>query len=141
MAAGIATLRRLESSDEGTFGRFAMGALSFWSGELPERGNEASYGRIPAGSYRVSLTWSPHFGRLMYLVEDVPARSGIRLHPATLMGDSRKGYRCQLNGCIALGEQRGWADGQKAILVSRPALRRLEEYLGGRSFQLEIVDF
>ncbi len=46
--------------------------------------------------------------------------------------------RCQLNGCIALGERHGWIEGQKAVLVSAPAIRRLEEYFGGKPFTLEV---
>jgi hypothetical protein len=56
------------------------------------------------------------------------------------MGDSSKGFHCQLNGCIALGEKLGWLEGQKAVLLSAPAVRRLESFFGGRPFQLEIRD-
>jgi hypothetical protein len=56
------------------------------------------------------------------------------------MGDSAKGFRAQLNGCIALGERLGWLGGQKAVLLSAPAVRRLEAYFCGKSFTLEIRD-
>lgn len=55
------------------------------------------------------------------------------------MGDNPP-YRKQLNGCLAFGEKLGWIDGQKALLISAPAVRRVEEYFGGRPFTLEIVD-
>lgn len=54
------------------------------------------------------------------------------------MGDAGKGLKCQLNGCIAIGERLGWIAGQKAVLLSAPAVRRLEEAFGGRPFSLEI---
>jgi hypothetical protein len=73
-------------------------------------------------------------------MDRVPARAGVRVHPANLMGDASKGYRCQLNGCIALGERLGWMDGQKVVLLSQPAVRRLESFFGGHPFQLEIRD-
>jgi hypothetical protein len=40
------------------------------------------YGRtaIPAGRYRVTITWSPKFKRLMILLNDVPGFTGIRIH-------------------------------------------------------------
>ena len=60
------------------------------------------------------------------------------MHPANLMGDASKGFRSQLNGCIALGERLGWMEGQKCILLSAPAVRRVETYFGGRPFLLEI---
>jgi len=39
---------------------------------------------IPAGRYRVSLTWSPKFKKLLPLIEDVPNREGIRIHAGTI---------------------------------------------------------
>jgi hypothetical protein len=54
------------------------------------------------------------------------------------MGDDSMGYRRQLNGCIALGERLGWLEGQKALLLSAPAVRRFEEYMGHRPFTLEV---
>lgn len=56
------------------------------------------------------------------------------------MGDAARGWKAQLNGCIALGERLGWIGKQKALLLSRPAVRRLEEYFGGKPFILEIRD-
>jgi hypothetical protein len=135
-----AVLQRLESSDQGTFGKLVAGGLAFFSGELPWRDNAPSVSCVPAGTYRAIFTDSPRFGRRLYLLDRVPARSGIRIHPANLMGDAQKGFRCQLNGCIALGEKLGWMDKQKAVLLSQPAVRRLESFFGGQPFELEIRD-
>lgn len=136
--AADATLTRLDQSDQGTFGHFVAGRLALISGELPERGNAPNYSRVPAGAYWAGFTYSPHFGRCVYLLSPTAPRAGIRLHAANFMGDSRRGYRTQLNGCIAVGEKLGWMDGQKALLLSAPAVRRLETYFAGRPFQLEI---
>ena len=65
-------------------------------------------------------------------------RTGIRKHPANFMGDAALGLRSQLNGCIALGERLGWMDGQKALLLSAPAVRRFESHMSHRPFLLEI---
>ena len=73
----------------------------------------------------------------MYLVDGVSDRAGIRLHAANYVGDLPP-WRRQLNGCIAFGEKLGWLDGQKALLLSVPAMRRVEEHFGGRVFTLEI---
>lgn len=75
----------------------------------------------------------------MYGIEPVKGRSGIRKHAANLMGDLELGYKAQLNGCIALGLKRGWIQGQKAILLSAPAMRQFEALMGGQQFELEIV--
>lgn len=135
-----AILLRQERGDQGTFGRLIARGLGLFSGELPWRENASSISCVPAGTYRAMVTYSPRFGRGLYLVDAVPARSGIRVHPANLMGDRSKGFACQLNGCIALGERLGWIDRQKAVLLSQPAVRRLEEYFRRRPFILEIRD-
>lgn len=74
----------------------------------------------------------------MYLLLGTDPRAGIRKHPANFMGDDRMGYRRQLNGCIALGERLGWMDGQKALLLSAPAVRRFEDHMQRKPFLLEI---
>lgn len=133
-----ALLVREDQSDQGTFGRIVAKALTLFTGELPWRENQSSISCVPAGTYRAVFTHSPRFGRHLYLVAPVPSRTGIRVHPANFMGDASKGFRCQLNGCIALGERIGWMGGQKAVLLSQPAVRRLESIFGGQPFQLEI---
>lgn len=134
-----AFLMRMQESDEGTFGKMYFGDSVVYSGELPDRGNEPNFSRIPEGTYDVLWTFSPAFKRMMYLVSDVRGRSGIRIHAANYMGDSRRGLRCHLNGCIALGKRFGSMDGQAAILNSRTAVQELEKWGGGKSFQLEIA--
>ena len=74
--------------------------------------------------------WSPRFKRPVYLVEAVRGRSGIRIHPANLPE--------QLNGCIALGEKLGTLGGKRAVLLSAPAVRRFEEWAGGKQLSLEV---
>jgi hypothetical protein len=76
----------------------------------------------------------------MYLLFDVPSRSGIRKHPANFMGDAALKFRCQLNGCIALGEKLGVMGGQRALLVSVPAMRRFESHMEMKPFRLIIKD-
>lgn len=68
---------------------------------------------------------------MMYLVDGVPSRAGIRFHSANLAK--------QLNGCVSLGERLGTIDGVKAVLLSKPAIRKLEKLANGREFTLEIL--
>lgn len=142
-----ALLLRRETSDEGTFGQFLageLGRLRLYSGELPWRDNTPSVSHVPPApggppvTYTAAFTWSPRFGRGLYLLAPSDPRAGIRLHPANFMG--AVGLKCQLNGCIALGEKLGWMDGQKALLLSAPAVRTMEEYFGRRIFTLEITN-
>lgn len=133
-------LERLETSDHGTFGRLLAPGLTLFTGELPWRENKNDISCIPAGIYICHWTMSARFRRKMYLVQSVPHRTGIRKHSANLMGDSTLGLKRQLNGCIALGEKIGWMDGQKALLVSAPAMRRFETLMAGQPFELEIKE-
>jgi len=131
-------LTRFESTDEGTFGVFSSGPLRLYSGELPWRENRRQRSCIPPGEYRCAMVWSPRFKRKLYLVHPVPERSAILIHGAAWMGDVEKGLRTHLQGCIAFGERLGRLEGQKCLLVSQPAVRRLEEHFGGEPFVLTI---
>jgi len=131
-------LERLESGDEGTFGRIGARGLCLYTGELPWRDNAPNISCVPPMICRVAWTWSPRFRRFMYLLLGTEPRAGVRKHSANLMGDIALGLRAQLNGCIALGERLGWIDGQKALLLSAPAMRRFEAHMGHAPFVLEI---
>lgn len=139
-----AILERHESGDQGTFGRMLTRGLSLYSGELAWRDNRANVSCLPPAPsdgpqlHQVVWTWSPRFGRFMYLLLGTEPRGGIRGHSANFMGDDTLGFRRQLNGCIALGEKLGWIEGQKALLLSAPAVRRFEDHMGRRPFLLEI---
>jgi len=140
MSAPRLLLQRLETGDQGTFGRLVLpdGRMLF-TGELPDRGNAPNISCIPPGLYRCLWTWSPAFKRLMYLVDRVPGRSGVRIHAANLMGDKALGFRAQLNGCIALGRALGHIESQKAVLRSAPAISTLETAMAFAPFELEIL--
>ena len=136
----IVSLTRFDSSDQGTFGRLAVDSFNCFTGELPWRNNAPLTSCIPAGRYTVTWTWSPRLRRPTYRLLGVPNRSGILLHSGNLMGDRSLGYRAQFLGCISLGEKLGMMEGQKALLVSRPAIRRFEELLRREPFTLEVID-
>lgn len=138
----VVTLQREPSSDEGTYGSLRFGEQQVCTIELPWRDNQRQISCILPGTYRCAIVNSPRFGRV-YEVKDVPGRSYVLIHSANLAGDPSKGWTTQLQGCIAPGERRGTminASGkmQKAVLVSRPALRRFMQWAGGEPFTLEI---
>jgi len=135
-----ASIHRIDKSSQGTFGHLVAGGLALFSGELPWKDNARTISCIPLGVYPCAFTYSPKFGRYLYLVAAAPPRAGIRIHPANLAGDTTAGFLTELNGCIALGEKLGYIDNQKALLSSASAVRRLEEYFGGRPFLLEIYE-
>lgn len=123
-------LLREPSTDQGTFGRLIVEGHEWHTLELPWKENRSNISSIPAGRYRCYWTYSPRFKRRMYLVDGVPGRAGIRIHPANIYS--------QLNGCIALGETRGVMSGVRAILRSAPAVREFEMLMDGKPFILEI---
>jgi hypothetical protein len=49
---------------------------------------------IPAGTYPVALTWSPKFKKFLPEIQNVPDRTGIRIHMGTRPEHSK--------GCILL---------------------------------------
>lgn len=133
-------LVRLSTDDQGTFGKLTIGDHEFFTGELPWRDNESNISCIPVGVYECRWTLSVRFKRFMYQLDDVPDRTGIRIHSANFMGDDTKRYRKQLNGCIALGEKIGEMGGQRALLVSAPAIRQFETLMAKKPFILEVID-
>lgn len=54
---------------------------------------------VPAGRYRVTVAFSPHFQRRMPLLVGIPGRSEIEIHWGMLPSNTR--------GCILIGETRG----------------------------------
>ncbi len=134
-----ATLTRNPSTDYGTFGNIVTDSgFSCRTGELPWRDNKKKRSCIPAGVYVCEWDHSPAHG-MCYHVRNVPGRSGILFHAANLMGDEEKGFRSELEGCIAPGLRVDEFKGQLALLHSRRALLELEEDLGQEPFELTIV--
>jgi hypothetical protein len=135
-------LERFESGPHGTFGRLTADVGDerhyFFTGELPWRDNQSNVSCIPEGIYKANFTFSPKFKRSMYEIGPVTGRTSIRLHSANLMGDTSLGFKSQLNGCISLGLKVGTLDGQKALLLSSPAMRQFETLMEGKPFVLEI---
>lgn len=139
-AKPVVVLMRYESSDEGTFGvMVGPDGLQTYSLELPWRNNRFNLSCIPRGRYEVAWTLSPRFKRYTFHLLNTAPRSGIRIHPANVAGDTTKGYRNQLAGCIAPGSRIGQLSGQKAVLESGKALLEYEDALDQRSHIL-IID-
>lgn len=131
-------ITRLQSNDDGTFGRLVYKSFACYSGELPDRNNEPNMSCIPKGIYKCVWTFSPRMKRPTYELRDVRGRSAIRIHSANFMGIPNPPKNKQVNGCIALGEALGTMNGQKALLRSAPAIRQFEELMKQKEFILEI---
>jgi hypothetical protein len=87
---------------------------------------------IPYGTYNITVTYSPRFGRYLPLLHDVPNFTGVRIHAGNTHKDTE--------GCILVGTK----EGKHSILDSRKAFAKLYNkivYAGqqGKKVTLEIV--
>ena len=125
MGQGIpAALIRTQRSDQGTEGILVIGeSFTAFTMELPWRDNRPNLSCIPPGRYRARVYESSHFGRVYHGL-DVPGRTGILIHPGNFAGDREAGLRTDSYGCVLPGMRRGFLADQRAVLLSRPTVRR-----------------
>lgn len=125
-------LERLYTDDKITLGRFWFEGEVVFTMELPNKDNKKSISCIPVGTYTVEKTYSPRFKKAMWLVKDVPNRSGIRIHSSSFVRE--------LEGCISLGLERQDIDGDGTIDMknSRKAISLLNESVK-EPFKLDII--
>lgn len=96
------TLHRLWPDAACTIGRlFVDGAPFCYTLEDVVRSGPKVFGQtaIPAGLYQVVITHSPHFGRDLPLLANVPGFEGVRIHPGNVAADTE--------GCILVGMDKG----------------------------------
>ena len=131
-------LFRTVTSDQGTEGIFATDGFFCKTLELPWRNNQRSISCIPSGEYIVKIRQSPKYGSV-YWVTSVPNRSWILIHAGNVAGDVKKGFRTHVNGCILLGKKHGFLYNQRAVLTSRPTVRRFRSAMRDKTFKLIVV--
>lgn len=90
---------------------------------------------IPAGTYKVILTMSPRFKKIMPLLLNVPGFDGIRIHTGNTHADTE--------GCLVVGQEVG-PDGE-SLLRSRAAYQPLFEKMqaataAGQEIFIEIIN-
>ena len=136
-----ATLRRLPDSNDGTLGVLTAnnGRFRCVTMEPPWRDNKRNLSCIPEGWYEVLPHRSPRFGACL-LITGVQGRSHILFHTGNLGGDRLKGLKTHTAGCILPGQRRGVLQGQRAVLGSRTAFRKLMAWTEGRPFDLVITN-
>ena len=137
-------LLRTETSDEGTFGKlYVNDKFLCYTGELPREGgdpnveNERCVDCIPEGTYTCNIHQSAKLGRV-YMLADVPGRSGVCIHKGNFCGNKAKGYQSHVEGCIILGMRQGILDGQKAVTSSKDAFDRFMLLMAEKPFELTI---
>ena len=115
------TLQRDPFSPKGTTGALHMAGTPFcWTLERPDAQFNPEWSCIPAGRYRVVIYDSPHFGRPMPLLVDVPGRAGIEMHWGDFVENSE--------GCILVGSAKSTQDdGTLCIWNTRDTFEKLFE--------------
>lgn len=135
----IAGIRRFGQDDQGSPGRLTTPGFKCFSLELPWRDNLPEISCLPEGVYFARWTWSDHFRRFMYAIEEqIANRGGFRIHSGNFAGDKAKGLRSDSLGCPLLGYQFGRMDNQRAVLVSRPCVADFIKFMEFKPFTLEI---
>lgn len=74
---------------------------------------------IPHGRYRITISYSEHFGRDLPMLNMVPGFAGIRIHPGNGPEDTEG---CLLPGMSLMPEDKG-------VLESRAAFKKLYELI------------
>jgi len=135
----IVQLFRLKRSDQGTLGLLLAPGFQCYSLELPWRENKQNISCIPNGDYDVVIRISPKYGKT-YHVTNVENRSFILIHSGNWAGDTSKGFKTHVNGCILLGKDRGLLAKQLAVLNSRITVNRFMQTMGYNPFKLKISE-
>jgi len=130
------TLRRTETSDQGTFGKLG----NLFTGECPNRDNQTGISCVLPGTYEVHFEFSPKHGCNKYRLQNVEGREAIEIHSGNYCGDTSKGFKSDVEGCILLGNGMSEIDGQKIVSDSKRAVAWFESYMDGEPFLLEIVE-
>lgn len=125
-------IKRAWSDERATLGMLTIKGVvhdPFFVLENPER-ETFEDSRIPAGFY----TCVPYSGtkfKGVYLVKDVPSRSGILIHPGNYAKDTL--------GCILLGESACTFRDVPMVMNSKFSFRRFKDLIGENVFDLTIT--
>lgn len=97
----LLSLIRTNTTPNETTGILLIGGKPFCGTLEPPVVPNAAHpkGAIPLGWYKLTLTKSPHFGRVLPLVNYVPGFEGIRIHAGNTVKDTA--------GCILVGQLSG----------------------------------
>lgn len=97
--------------------------------------NKSRESCIPQGIYPLRLEYSDRFGKKLWEIKDVPGRSECKFHSAN--------YWNQLNGCVALGNNRKYINRDLVLDVtsSRDTMTLFHQAMGDDTeAELHVLD-
>ena len=137
--------KETQYSDLGTKGTISENGIKICDTlELHEENNKKRESHIPIGKYLCKIVNSPKFGKV-YEITNVPNRGNILIHSGNFAGDTDKGYRSDVLGCVELGNGYGiieYAPGKKqfGILKSKLTFNLFMQYMKDLPFYLEVKE-
>ncbi len=134
------SLIRTSKGDEGVTGFLQGGGLNLSTIECPDLGNQHNISCISVGRYPLVYRFSPKQNCKRWHIEGAIRADGkpaedTMFHGANFAGNVAKGFKAELEGCIAPGLTIGKAlpvgfkKKQLCVLDSRVALAKLEAVL------------
>lgn len=105
---GVEFSNILEDVDRGLHSKMSLEEIS----KLKVYGKTA----IPTGKYKIVISYSPRFKKMLPLLLNVPGFSGIRIHPGNTEADTE--------GCLLPGLKKN-----KMVVNSRSTYARLEKII------------
>lgn len=126
------TITRLSDDGVQSLGILSVGSFTCKTLERPWKNNQKNISCIPKGTYTVKWTYSPRLLKYTYEVQNVPGRTGIRIHPGN--------YFFDVDGCILLGNGYQDINNDKKIDVinSKLTLGAFESLMQKKDFVLVI---
>lgn len=137
--------KETQHSDLGTKGILSENGVKICDTlELHEENNKKRESHIPTGKYLCKIVNSPKFGKV-YEITNVPNRGNVLIHSGNFAGDTDKGYKSDVLGCVEVGNGYGiieYAPGKKqfGILKSKLTFNLFMQYMKDLPFYLEVKE-
>ena len=95
--------KETQYSDLGTKGILSENGVKICDTlELHEENNKKRESHIPTGKYLCKIVNSPKFGKV-YEITNVPNTGNVLIHSGNFAGDTDKGYKSDVLGCVEVG--------------------------------------
>jgi len=131
------TIKRCQSHDWGTAGFLKEGDFECRTLELQWEDNKRRKSCIPVGTYMCKIVDSPKFGKV-YGILDVPGRFNVLIHVGNFAGDTDKGLKSDVLGCVLLGNSITVINTQMGVSDSGNTFKGFMKHMGNEDFMLHI---